>query len=250
MARSRNDGLHVWPAFTDLMGGLALLLLLLGLRESDRAARANRERRELEQQAQKLQSELDEERKKYGIQRKIVEGIQQTLKARSIDASINKMWNLEISADMLFATNHWDIPADHRQEAQSIGDALVPLLGDRASAGAIAMLMVIGHTDQDGKPDENLELSTKRAVSLVELWQKKHFPDSETDPAQRCVAAKIVAAGMGENRPLISDENVGNKPGNACSNRPTEYSGCRKNRRIEIRVVPKDERTVEILGCR
>jgi outer membrane protein OmpA-like peptidoglycan-associated protein len=257
MARARRDSLHVWPAFTDLMSGLAILLLLFGLRETERATTVARERdkltdkvKELGTQLAQLTHDLEVEHKAYRVQRELAEQIQQTLKTHSIDASINALGTLEISADMLFATNQSDIPDERQGRANLVGDALVRLLRDPTSSSKVAMIMVVGHTDQDGHAAENLTLSTKRAVALIEVWRKQYFPDSETYQPERCIAAKIVASGMGESRPLIANEDVGHEPGNDCENQPTDYTGCRKNRRIEIRVIPKDERAVEIARCK
>ena len=238
------------------MSGLALVLLLFGLRETDRAEQLDQKLSATEARllivdarVNQLEDELAEERRKYGVKREIVERIQQALELQGIKASINKLSNLEISADMLFSTGRYDISATLRSTAETVGAALVPLLQDPKLGSAISMLMVVGHTDQEGTADDNLKLSTKRASHLVELWQRVHLPASERNPSQRCVAAKIVAAGMGESRPLVPVEYAWGAPNRACDNQPQEDHGCRRNRRIEIRVVPKDEKAIEIDGC-
>lgn len=244
--RRRRDGLHVWPVFTDLMSGIAVMLLVLGVRTR---IQADAERREADARLKRVQAELDEEKQKIGVKQAIVDKIIAKLAGTQIHVKQNKLGNLEISSDLLFATNEYRIPQASMPGAKTIGNVLVGLFEDPKTSSVISMLMVIGHTDQDGTAAENLTLSTKRAVSLVDVWRTEHFK-SDTSQAQRCIAAKIVAVGMGKSRPIVLDEMLGGKPGGECENLPTDRTGgCRKNRRIEIRVVPKDQGTREIDGC-
>ncbi|HEU4731312.1 MAG TPA: OmpA family protein [Kofleriaceae bacterium] len=242
MARRPRDGLHVWPAFSDLMSGLAVVMLLLGMREHARAVQAEADRADLRTKWQATLAELaacNEARKQYGVRQKIVEDIQARLRDKQITVSINALGNLEIAADMLFPSNGSEIPLAQLPSARTIGRALISLL-QAASGSSVAMLLVVGHTDQEGPADDNLGLSNRRAASLVKLWQDDSLPAREVSRAQRCVAAKMVAAGMGESRPVILDEAAGDRSGE-CGNLPGDLRGCRRNRRIEIRVVPKDE---------
>lgn len=255
ISRRLREDLHVWPAFADLMGGIALVVLVLGLREGARADTAEQARAEAEriaraerERADHLHDELVTLRQQYGVRKEIGDALQAELAKHGIDAT-SKLGNLEIDADMLFATGRYEVSSSLRPKAQAIGAALVPLVQGAAFGPKIAMLMVVGHTDQEGSADDNLTLSTRRAAHLVELWQSTYLMRREADPAERCVAAKIVAVGVGETRPVIADEEIDGLPSADCGNAPVEDRGCRRNRRIEIRVVPKDERAIEIAGC-
>lgn len=251
----KHESFHVWPAFADLMSGVALVLLLVALQQHDQAVAAREDgqriaqaRDEANAHVRKLEADLAVERKKVGVQREIVERIQAALAGQGIKVSINKLWNLEIAADMLFASGRWEIPAWRRPDAEKVGAALITLLRDEQSSRQVSMLMVVGHTDQEGAADDNLDLSTKRARELVKLWQAPYLRRGEIAPGDRCAIAKIVAAGVGETRPQIADEAFERAVG-GCGNLPGENTGCRRNRRIEIRVVLKDAQFAEIEGC-
>lgn len=247
--RPRREGIHVWPAFTDLMSGVALLLLMIGLREADRARQLEATARAAERRVQALERDLAEEQRKYGVQRQVVEQIRAALEARGVAATINaKTGNLEISADMLFPLREYQIGEAQRAGAASIGAAIVQLLEDPELGASIGMLMVIGHTDQRGSTESNFVLSTQRASALVELWHNS-FAQAAGGELPRCIVAKIVASAMGESRPLVLAEEIDGAPNPECGNRPYEPYGCRRNRRIELRVVPKDAKAHEIEGC-
>jgi len=251
MSRRSREGIHVWPAFSDLMSGVAVLLLLLTIRADQQRRDAVRLREASEQRARALSAELaacNEARKPYGVRQRIIEDIRTRLRDKHIEVSINQLGNLEISADMLFPINESEIPLAQFDDARAIGRALVALLRE-ATGSSVAMLLVTGHTDQEGPADDNLGLSNRRAASLVKLWQDDNLPQREVDRAQRCVAGKIVAAGMGESRPVVPDEPAGSRSG-TCGNLPGDRRGCRRNRRIEIRVIPKDESTDDGSECR
>ena len=229
-----RDGIQVWPAFTDLMGGVAVVLLLLGAAAVDNAR--------AEQTA--LKKQLVEAQRTLGVGRKLVWELRATLQTHKIEANINDYGNLEISADLLFSSGQFDIPALRQEDAIKMGETLLSLLSNEVTSKSIALILVVGHTDSEGKAEYNLELSVKRAHALVSLWLRTLLPSAETDVSQMCKAAKLVAAGMGESRPLVSEETA-----EACGNKPHELKGCRKNRRIEIRVVPKEERMKEVANC-
>lgn len=251
MPRRSREAIHVWPVFSDLMSGLAVLLLLFTIRIDQQRRDAVTLRMESEQRARAFEAALatcNEARKQYGVRQRIVEDIRARLHEKRIEVSINQLGNLEIAADMLFPINESEIPPAQLDDARAIGRALVALL--RESIGSsVAMLLVTGHTDQEGAADDNLGLSTRRAASLVKLWQGDNLPLRELDHTQRCMAGKIVAAGMGETRPVVPDEAAGSTSG-ACGNLPADRRGCRRNRRIEIRVIAKDASADDGSDCR
>lgn len=248
--RPRREGIHVWPAFTDLMSGVALLLLMIGLREADRARQLEANARAAQQRVQALERELAEEQRKYGVQRQVVEQIRAALEARGVAATINaKTGNLEISADMLFPLREYQIGEAQRAGAASIGSAIVQLLEDPELGASIGMLMVVGHTDQRGDTEGNFLLSTQRASELVKLWHSGYKAAAGGNELPRCISAKIVAAAMGESRPLVLAEEQDGEPNPECGNLPHERHGCRRNRRIELRVVPKDAKANDMEGC-
>ena len=251
MSGRRPEGFHVWPAFTDLMSGIALVLLLFGVSEARRAAeardaqeRTERQRVEGAVRIAELEKRLAAETRKHGVKEDIVVQLEATLARQHIKVSHDALWNLEIAADMLFPSNGFRMSPPQAASAQVIGAALVSLLRDPAWGKSIAMLTVIGHTDQEGPASHNLDLSSKRAVGLVELWQRTYLPDRETSAAERCLAAKIVAAGVRASRPGVADEHP-----EPCGTLAQDPTGCRRTRRCEIRVLPTDEPAPGLAAC-
>lgn len=235
--RSKGHQVDVWPAFADLLGGISILLLLAVMVEQRSAAR-------LEDVLETRTRELQEARKKLGVTHELVDLIKTKLEERGIHSNLNEYGNLEISADVLFSSGEEEIPARSREYAIQLGDALISLLKDRDFSQRVALVVIIGHTDQVGSADHNLLLSVHRAQRLVNLWLQNRLKDTDQDPEQRCVAAKILAAGVGEGRPSIVQESS-----DACGNAVFEREGCRANRRIELRVVAKGVGTREVAGC-
>lgn len=71
--------------------------------------------------------------------------------------------------------------------------------------------VVEGHTDSDGNPDQNRDLSERRAASVVSVLIR-----------QGIAASRLSAEGLGQTRPLVPNDSAANKA---------------RNRRIEFRAV-------------
>jgi len=233
---------------TDLMAGVALTVLIVLAAVQGQANRARaeldalrRERRPSAEQIADLERQLDEARRRLGVGAALVERIRDRLRTERIEARINAYGNLEMSADVLFSTGEASIPEEKQAEALRVGQVVFDMLSDKEQSRAIALMTVVGHTDQVGTDENNRSLSTRRALALVNLW---HANLPLSDAARRCVTAKLVAAGLGESRPAVPDESP-----EACGNGDEDYSGCRANRRIEIRITPKEEKVSEVIGC-
>lgn len=74
------------------------------------------------------------------------------------------------------------------------------------------MIMVEGHTDSDGESKRNWMLSTRRALAVVDVLQQNDV-----------IPERIIAAGRGQYKPIVPNDNLENKA---------------KNRRTEIILEP------------
>jgi chemotaxis protein MotB len=112
---------------------------------------------------------------------------------------------------LLFSSGSWAVGAEGRKAVQQLATVL-------AQNPDIAVL-IEGHTDNvpyngSGQLNDNWDLSTKRATSIVQLLQENRNIDPQN----------LTAAGRGEYAPVASNETS---------------EGRAKNRRIEVILTPK-----------
>ncbi len=236
MRRRFRNSEDIWPSFADLMSGVSMILLLTGLQLSTHL-------REAKHQLVIMAKELEEAKRTIGVGEELVAELREVLKKSGIETSVNSYGNLEIPSDLLFDLGKAEIPEAQKDHVTDLGQSLLSLLDDPEYAKSVALIMVVGHTDSVGDANINRTLSTLRARALVESWLTEVLPNREEDDGQRCKAAKLIAAGFGETRPKIVYGS-----GAACRNQEGER-GCRRNRRIEIRIVPKKQDEAEVAGC-
>lgn len=103
---------------------------------------------------------------------------------------------------ILFATNSDEILPESFPLIDKIAETMV-------EHSEVASATIEGHTDDTGSSEHNHELSQRRAASVVEALRSRN------------VTTPLVAAGIGEDRPLCSDDT------DACHQR---------NRRVEIHI--------------
>lgn len=112
---------------------------------------------------------------------------------------------------LLFSSGSWAVGAEGRKAVQQLATVL-------AQNPDIAVL-IEGHTDNvpyngSGQLNDNWDLSTKRATSIVQLLQENSGIDKQN----------LTAAGRGEFAPIASNDTA---------------EGRAKNRRIEVILTPK-----------
>lgn len=107
--------------------------------------------------------------------------------------------------NIFFDVNKWEL----KQESMIELDKVIQLLKDNPSV----KIEIGGHTDNVGKPADNLTLSNNRAKSVINYFLYKGIP-----------AERISSKGFGETKPVSVN---------------TTVEGRAKNRRTELRVVAK-----------
>jgi chemotaxis protein MotB len=121
---------------------------------------------------------------------------------------------------LLFSSGSWAVNAEGRKAVQQLGQVL-------AQNPDIAVL-IEGHTDNvpyggSGPLNDNWDLSTKRATSIVQILEENNNIDPQN----------LTAAGRGEYAPIATNETA---------------EGRAKNRRIEVILTPKLDEVTKLLN--
>ena len=121
---------------------------------------------------------------------------------------------------LLFNSGSWAVNAEGRQAVKQLGQVL-------AENPDIAVL-IEGHTDNvpyggSGPLNDNWDLSTKRATSIVQILKENNNIDPQN----------LTAAGRGEYAPIATNETA---------------EGRAKNRRIEVILTPKLDEVTKLLN--
>lgn len=251
-----DERVNVWPAMSDLISGILLTVFIAFLvlsrfsppQEMDRlrakAEAAEAKVKELEKEVASLTEELQEQRRVVGVHQKFLEKLKEQIPP-DFKPSINQSGNLEISSELLFRTNQSVVPPDRADMAAILGESILKVLSSDLNRN-VALVLLIGHADSTGPQEYNWSLSWERARSLLRLWQERfpsYFAASGEGEHRRCpVGPKILPAGFGTMRPKAASQDE-------CQNLPYEHRGCRADRRIEIRIVPKKSEAQELTWC-
>ncbi|SDS27241.1 OmpA family protein [Gramella sp. MAR_2010_147] len=140
-------------------------------------------------------------------------------KGLSVEQRDGKVY-VSMENKLLFSSGSWAVNSEGRKAVQQLGSVL-------AQNPDIAVL-IEGHTDNvpyggSGQLQDNWDLSTKRATSIVQILRE----NTNIDPQS------LTAAGKGEFAPVASND--------------TE-AGKAKNRRIEVILTPKLDEITRVLN--
>jgi chemotaxis protein MotB len=263
-ARRRLVGDHettreIWPAFTDVMSTLALILFVLVLlayvRNLISAKRLDALHRQIalsEAQLQKTTAEVDAERAALSsMQLKIADNERELGAVRARLASIAVLrvdvltklkqaieaelgpknaagaalvtigdnGDVLVNESLVFESGSYAVKPEAKPLLAGLARALGKLLADDAVRENVDAVVIQGHTDERGSAAYNWDLSSKRATAVLD--DLFHESPALADTYGRYFAASAYS----KYRPL--DE----------AKTPEAYQ---KNRRIEISVIPKD----------
>jgi len=127
----------------------------------------------------------------------------QDLGARETDTG----YQIELSGDVLFDFNKWDIREDAEETLQKVAEIILGFKSSRVE--------ITGHTDSKGSEEYNLMLSKKRADSVKNWMVKKAKIPPEI----------IETKGCGETKPAVE---------NTLPDGSDNPEGRQKNRRVEF----------------
>jgi len=264
---------EIWPAFTDVMSTMALIMFVLVLLAyvrnlvAEKSLQASRQQILLaERQLRALRLDLDEGRAQLAIAQAKV-GEQQALVAESnrqlgnlraqltnlavlrvsvlnklkaaIEAqlgragggevaTIGESGDIAVNESLVFEYNSYAIKREARPVLDSLARALGNLLADEEVRGSIDAIVIQGHTDERGSAAFNWDLSAKRATAVVDylFHSNKTLSDSYGN--------YFAASAYSKFRPVSAEK--------------TE-DAFRRNRRIEISVVPKDTQLRKVVDA-
>lgn len=172
-----------WPSFTDLLATI-LLVILLFLMAIIVNQQVKAEQREVDLTEKELQIEQQEELINYltGIRKDIILELENEFAQTDLDIEIDKeTGSIKFRNDLLFETGKHEIRPAFKKELQTFIPKYFTILYGKYSE-YISDIVVEGHTDDVGSFMYNLDLSQKRAFSVVKYILSDeigHFPYKE-----------------------------------------------------------------------
>ena len=178
---------------------------------------------ELEKEVGKVEA-LENEVKKKDAEMKVLRdtlaGVLFDFSERGFEANLknNKIY-VTLENDMLFESGSWKVGSEGIVTINSLGNAL--------AENPDVTVLIEGHTDNQpyrgkGEIESNWDLSTKRAVAIVDVLSK----NPKIDPRN------LTAAGKGEYSPIASN---------------LTKDGRARNRRIEVIITPNLDQAYNLL---
>ena len=141
--------------------------------------------------------------------------------------SIGDNGNIILSDSVLFDSGSAEIKPESVPLLNQLIEVFTQFLADSENAQYVESIVISGHTDSDGNPEENRILSTSRANSvlnyLLTMQRGKLYSYSKM----------FCAAGYGQDRPVQTNSTPAGKAA---------------NRRIEISMILKDETVMDIIN--
>jgi outer membrane protein OmpA-like peptidoglycan-associated protein len=126
---------------------------------------------------------------------------------------------IALNTDVLFALDEFALTSDGKKKILSVGSALNKYLAKKQRNNKYSII-IEGHTDRTGLDEHNDALSFNRALAVRYFWKSQALLQK----------VDVIPAGYGESKPAI---------------KTADGVASQKNRRIEIRIVPKFGETLK-----
>ena len=141
-------------------------------------------------------------------------------------ARIGDNGSIVLSSSVLFDVGSYSIKANSKSMLNELIDVFSDFLAEKENAKYVDAIMISGHTDDTGNEAENRTLSTDRANAV--LGYLLSGKNGKLAPN----ASYFCAAGYGQTRPAEPN---------------TSEAGRAANRRIEISIILKDDKVLDIV---
>ncbi|WP_462410925.1 OmpA family protein [Neobacillus sp. Marseille-QA0830] len=209
----RDEDSNFWPTFTDLLSTILLVILIIFVAV---IISINKETQAMQEKMKASQIEIDKQAKQIAekekqiemlsyIQKDIVNDLDQEFKKQNLAISIDKDTGaIKFSNDLLFEEGQDVIKPEFQQMLhQFIPIYFATLYGKYKDH--IAEVVVEGHTDDKGDYMYNLDLSQRRAFSVVKYILSDEFGDF---PYKDEVTKNITANGRSESQLKMTNGQV------------------------------------------
>lgn len=195
-----------WPSFTDLLSSILLVVLLffmaiiLSINSQNKA-----HEEEIKAQAAQIAEKEEQIEMLTYIQKDIVVELEKEFKKTNLDLSIDKDTGaIKFSNDLLFTTGEAVVKKEFKQQLEEFIPIYFYTLYGKYEEH-IAEIVVEGHTDDVGTYMYNLDLSQRRAFSVVKYILSDEFGDF---PFKDLVKEDITANGRSESQLKIVDGEI------------------------------------------
>jgi chemotaxis protein MotB len=226
-----------WMTYSDLMANLLMVFALIICVSMLMAARERREFiSKVEEQGRELQDKANEidrvargAAERLGIRRQIIEQLRDRLARYDVKVD-QDTGAILIAAAVLFEQNQAIVTAEGAEVLRLVMDAYTSiLLGDEKFRAHLSRIIIEGHTNDDGGYVYNLDLSQRRAFSVMTNILAEYADSRYAESLQRF----MVASGRSLVDLIRLDTGDVDKV---------------RSRRIEIKFSLKDEDTIKELA--
>ena len=195
-----------WPTFTDLLSTILLVVLIIFVAI---ILSINKETEEAQAKVKQSQAEIAQKEKQIEmltyIQKDIVNDLDAEFKKENLAISIDKDTGaIKFNDDLLFETGKDVIKPEFMDRLHKFIPIYFSTLYGKYSEH-IAEVVVEGHTDDVGEYMNNLDLSQRRAFSVVKYILSNEFGDF---PYKDQVTKNITANGRSESQLKMVDGKV------------------------------------------
>lgn len=171
---SRDDG-NIWRIFTDLLSTILLFILLFFI-YTNAVKHA-----ELDLQQKQLKNLRLQVEKVIGVRQSIIEDIRKSFQNAGLDINIDKnTGDIVFSSDVLFEFNKADIRPEFKSNLDKFIPQYVNVLTSPKYISSVSEIVIEGHTDNIGDYNYNMDLSQKRANSIVNYILNNNFKNLDS----------------------------------------------------------------------
>jgi chemotaxis protein MotB len=205
-----------WPTFTDLLSTILLVVLIMFVaiilsiskKTEEAQARVKESQAEIAKQEQQIAEKEKQIEMLTYIQKDIVTDLEVKFKEQNLGISIDKDTGaIKFNDDLLFETGKDIIKPEFQERLHKFIPIYFSTLYGKYN-DHIAEVVVEGHTDDVGEYMDNLDLSQRRAYSVVKYILSDEFGDF---PYKDQVTKNITANGRSESQLKMSNGQVDQK---------------------------------------
>ncbi|MCM3634287.1 OmpA family protein [Paenibacillus camelliae] len=153
---------NFWPTFTDLFASIILfLLIIMAIYNGIHSKKLN----SIEEKYNETHTMIENS---FGINTKIVEALKVAFEKEDIAVMLDeKTGQLTFTEKILFETDSATLTSEFKKELDRIVPVYFSVLFNEEYRSMIGSIVVEGHTDDVGNYFSNLDLSQRRAFSVV-----------------------------------------------------------------------------------